>query len=178
MTPERGDARLREVISSWAAWRLPVTAWEQDVLPLRVAGLSPPLMDALCASGEVVWIGAGEGKVALYLRDDVSLLRPAGADRTASGHRRYPRCGFVGKPWRVVLPRTGGAGGEPERAVLSALWELVWAGTVTNDAWHPLRSGGRDPASAGAAAVLRRRARPTAALPAALGRWSLVSPPA
>ena len=37
--------------------------------------------------------------------------------------------------------------GEPERAVLAALWELVWAGTVTNDAWHPARGPpGRRPA--------------------------------
>jgi ATP-dependent Lhr-like helicase len=65
--------------------------------------------------------------------------------------------------------------GEPERAVLAALWELVWAGVVTNDAWHPLRSGGRIPLRTVPPPVLRRRARPTAALPAALGRWSLVS---
>ena len=59
--------------------------------------------------------------------------------------------------------------------MLAALWELVWAGTVTNDAWHPLRSGGRIPLRTVPPPVLRRRARPTAALPAALGRWSLVA---
>jgi ATP-dependent Lhr-like helicase len=64
--------------------------------------------------------------------------------------------------------------GEPERSLLASLWELVWAGVVTNDAWHPLRSGGRIPLRTVPPPVLRRRARPTAALPAALGRWSLV----
>jgi ATP-dependent Lhr-like helicase len=50
----------------------------------------------------------------------------------------------------------------------------VWSGAVTNDAWHPLRSGGRIPLRTVPPPVVRRRARPTAALPAALGRWSLV----
>jgi ATP-dependent Lhr-like helicase len=64
---------------------------------------------------------------------------------------------------------------EPERAVLAALWELVWAGVVTNDAWHPLRSGGRIPLRTVPSPLVRRRARPTASLPASLGRWSLVA---
>ncbi len=59
-----GDARLREVISQLGGVAMPVATWEQDVLPLRVPGYRPPLLDAACASGEVVWIGAGEGRVA------------------------------------------------------------------------------------------------------------------
>ena len=71
-----GDARLREVISQLGGVAMPVATWEQDVLPLRVPGYRPPLLDAACASGEVVWIGAGEGRVALYLRDDVPCCSP------------------------------------------------------------------------------------------------------
>ena len=77
----RGEPRLREVISQLGGVALPVAAWEQDVLPLRVPGYQPALLDALCAAGEVVWIGAGEGRVALYLRDDAPLLRRRGAAR-------------------------------------------------------------------------------------------------
>src|SRR3954453_13428720 len=174
----RGEPRLREGISQLGGVGLPVAAWEQDVLPLRVPGYQPALLDALCAAGEVVWIGAGEGRVALYLRDDAPLLAAAAP---AAGDREVPG---------TVVPRVADSlqdrgplffrelvelSGEPERAVLAALWELVWAGTVTNDAWHPLRSGGRIPLRTVPPPVLRRRARPTAALPAALGRWSQVS---
>ena len=72
------------------------------------------------------------------------------------------------------------------RALLAALWELVWAGLVTNDAWHPLRglAGGRAlrvVPDAPAGRRLRRRGRPSAAVPAAQGRWSpvahLLAPP-
>ena len=41
--------------------------------------------------------------------------------------------------WSDLLAATGL---EPE-AALPALWELVWAGEVTNDAWTPLRAGRR-----------------------------------
>jgi ATP-dependent Lhr-like helicase len=174
----RGQPRLREVISQLGGVALPVAAWEQDVLPLRVPGYQPALLDALCAAGEVVWIGAGEGRVALYLRDDAPLLAAAA---TPAGDREVP--GTVVTRVADSLQDRGALffrelvelSGEPERAVLAVLWELVWAGTVTNDAWHPLRSGGRIPLRTVPPPVLRRRARPTAALPAALGRWSLVS---
>ena len=49
----RGEPRLREVISQLGGVALPVAAWEQDVLPLRVPGYQPALLDALCAAGEV-----------------------------------------------------------------------------------------------------------------------------
>ena len=59
---------------------LPVSLWESEVLPRRVPGYQPAWLDALCASGEVVWVGAGLDRVALYFREDAPVLgRPAGA---------------------------------------------------------------------------------------------------
>ena len=49
----RREPRLREVISQLGGVALPVAAWEQDVLPLRVPGYQPAMLDALCAAGEV-----------------------------------------------------------------------------------------------------------------------------
>jgi ATP-dependent Lhr-like helicase len=165
-----GENRLREVISQLGGVALPVAAWEQDVLPLRIPGYRPALLDALCASGEVVWIGAGEGRVAVYLRDDAPLLHtsePEVPEGSAVADALRDRGALF---FRELVELVG----EPERAVLAQLWELVWSGAVTNDAWHPLRSGGRIPLRTVPPPVVRRRARPTAALPAALGRWSLV----
>src|SRR4029079_14943065 len=127
--------------------------------------------------GEVVWIGAGEGRVALYLRDDAPLLAaaaPLAGDREVPGTVVTRVADSLQDRGALFFRELVELSGEPERAVLAALWELVWAGTVTNDAWHPLRSGGRIPLRTAPPPVLRRRARPTAALPAALGRWSLV----
>ncbi|HEX6701528.1 MAG TPA: hypothetical protein VF101_12445, partial [Gaiellaceae bacterium] len=62
---------------------------------------------------------------------------------------------------------------EPEVA-LPALWDLVWAGEVTNDAWTPLRAGRRYQAPKPARGRPRRFSRQRAsAITATQGRWSL-----
>jgi ATP-dependent Lhr-like helicase len=151
-----------------------VAAWEQDVLPVRVSGYRESDLDTLCALGEAVWIGAGDGKVAIYLREDVPLLhRPAPEpdrplDDTAEAILERLAAGgaLFFRDLTAALPE------ETERTVLASLWELVWRGRVTNDAWQPLRSG-RTPRAV-PQPLVRRRARPTAGTPAAQGRWSLV----
>ena len=70
---------------------LPVEIWERDVLPRRTGAYSQSWLDSLCASGELVWVGAGplggrSGRVALYFRDDApSLGPPSWAARRARG---------------------------------------------------------------------------------------------
>src|SRR5204863_102831 len=76
-----GVDRLREVLVPLQGIALPVEAWERDVLPRRVGTYSPTWMDQLCASGELVWIGAGaigrrSGRVALYFREDAPHVGP------------------------------------------------------------------------------------------------------
>ena len=53
----------------------------------------PEHLDALCASGEVVWIGAGLDRVALYFREDAAVLgQVAGAPRPeGEAHDSDPR---------------------------------------------------------------------------------------
>jgi ATP-dependent Lhr-like helicase len=69
------------------------------------------------------------------------------------------------------------SGGGPDRDVLDALWDLVWAGEVTNDTFAPLRALRWKRTGS-----VTRRLRPgrLTALgpPEAAGRWSLVEPPA
>src|SRR5256885_1854728 len=75
-----GRATLREALVPLQGLSLPVALWESDVLPRRVPGYQPMQLDALCASGEVVWVGAGLDRVALFFREDAPLLgRPAAA---------------------------------------------------------------------------------------------------
>ena len=84
-------ATLREALVPLQGLALPVSLWESEVLPRRVPGYQPAQLDALCASGEVVWVGAGLDRVAVYFREDAPLLgrRPG---RSAEGEaRRDPR---------------------------------------------------------------------------------------
>ncbi|HEY7730376.1 MAG TPA: hypothetical protein VH950_05690, partial [Gaiellaceae bacterium] len=49
-------ATLREALVPLQALPLPVSLWESELLPRRVPGYQPAWLDALCASGEVVWV--------------------------------------------------------------------------------------------------------------------------
>jgi ATP-dependent Lhr-like helicase len=135
-------ASLREGLVPLQALPLPVALWETDVLPRRVPGYRPEHLDALCASGEVVWVGAGLDRVALYFREDAPALGqvPAAPRPEGEAHDRI-RAALDGSAlfWFDLLAETGL---EDEEA-LPALWDLVWAGEVTNDAWTPLRAGRR-----------------------------------
>ena len=67
-------ATLREALVPLQALSLPVSLWESEVLPRRVPGYRPELLDQLCATGEVVWVGAGLDRVALFFREDAAVL--------------------------------------------------------------------------------------------------------
>ncbi len=189
-----GVDRLREALVPLQAVALPPEVWERDVLPRRVGAYSPAWMDQLCASGEVVWVGAGalgrhSGRVALYFREDAAALGPPSRGRAPADAPAEPRhsavrerlavgaCFFTDLLMDVDLA--------PEE-LQEALWDLVWSGIATNDAFAPLRAprltlarGQRSLAAGGGASrrtgrfAGRRRAGSAAQLQ---GRWSLTDP--
>src|SRR5579871_4575575 len=167
-------ATLREALVPLQALALPVALWEDEILPRRVPGYRPEQLDALCASGEIVWVGAGLDRVALYFREDAAALgQVAGTPRPEGAIHDRLRSAFGSGAlfWSDVLEETGLA---PDEA-LPALWDLVWAGEVTNDAWAPLRAGRRH----GVPKPERRprrfsRSRGIGAT-ATQGRWSLTN---
>ncbi|GIU95482.1 MAG: DEAD/DEAH box helicase [Gaiellaceae bacterium] len=165
---------LREALVPLQALPLPVGLWESDVLPRRVPSYQPAELDALCASGEVVWVGAGLDRVAIYFREDAPALGPPPADPPPEGEAPAAlRAALAGGAlfWGDLLAASGL---DPDVA-LAALWELVWAGEVTNDAWVPLRAPRRYQAPRPAPRS-RRFARSRAATPSPTqGRWSLTA---
>ncbi|MEP7360352.1 MAG: helicase-related protein, partial [Chloroflexota bacterium] len=195
-----GIDRLAEVIAQLEGTPLPASALERDILPVRVAGYGPRLLDELGAAGEVVWLGLGslgkdDGRVALYRPDRLPLLLTPSAGPAADApsgwlhdairtHLRERGASFYRDLLASAL-RVGAERGEApvrERDLLDAVWDLVWATEVTNDTFAPLRalrwprtgSGRRTGATAG---VARPRFAGAARMgpPEAAGRWSLVS---
>jgi ATP-dependent Lhr-like helicase len=184
-----GVDRLREILVPLQGLALPAEVWERDVVPRRVGAYSPAWMDQLCASGEVVWIGAGalgrgSGRVALYFREDLGLLGappfrgevPAGPEHEAVGGRLAAgACFFTDLLVDVAL--------SPEE-IQEALWDLAWAGVATNDAFAPLRAPRLTLARAQREHTRRatRRSgrfgarRRDAASAQVQGRWSLTEP--
>jgi ATP-dependent Lhr-like helicase len=87
-------------------------------------------------------VGAGSDRVALYFREDAAALgQVAAAARPEGEAHEQLRAAFERGAlfWFDLLAETGLA----DEEALPALWDLVWAGEVTNDAWTPLRAGRR-----------------------------------
>jgi ATP-dependent helicase Lhr and Lhr-like helicase len=185
-----GVDRLREQLVPLQGLALTPSTWEQEVLPRRVGAYSATWIDQLCASGELVWVGAGalgrtNGKVALYFRDDAPLVGPppiAGRapaldlPEHAAVRERLERgsCFFSDLLVDVAFP--------PEQ-IQEALWDLAWAGEVTNDAFAPLRAPRLTLARAQRRASLRSgrsggrfSGRRGAGRAEVQGRWSLTAP--
>jgi ATP-dependent helicase Lhr and Lhr-like helicase len=141
-----GIDRLRETLVPLQGLALPAEVWESDILPRRVGAYSPTWMDQLCAAGEVVWIGAGalgrnSGRVALYFREDLALLGPPpyrGDIPDSEAHEAIRARLAAGACFFTDL-LVDVAGFSPEE-IQEALWDLAWAGAVTNDAYAPLRA--------------------------------------
>jgi ATP-dependent Lhr-like helicase len=168
-------ATLREALVPLQALPLPVALWESELLPRRVPGYAPAQLDQLCASGEAVWVGAGLDRVAVYFREDAPALgRVAAADPPEGEVADRLRETLVGGAqfWFDLLAESGL---EAEEA-LPALWELVWAGEVTNDAWTPLRAGRRYGIPRPERRPRRFSRRRATAVTATQGRWSLADP--
>ena len=164
-------ATLREALVPLQALPLPVALWESEVLPRRVPGYAPAQLDQLCASGEVVWVGADLDRVALYFREDAPVLGQVPAAERPDGetHDRL-RSALENSAlfWFDLLAETGA---ETELA-LPALWDLVWAGEVTNDAWQPLRAGRRYGLPKPQRRPRRFSRRRATEITATQGRWS------
>lgn len=165
-------ATLREALVPLQALSLPVSLWESEVLPRRVPGYRPEQLDQLCATGEVVWVGAGLDRVALIFREDAAVLgRPAGTPPPEGAAHDAIRAALATSAefWFDLLAATGL---EPE-AALPALWDLVWSGEVTNDAWQPLRAGRRYGVPKPERRPRRFSRQRATAVTATQGRWSL-----
>jgi len=182
--PRRGLDGLLDAIEQLQGAPLAASDLDELILPARVADYAPRDLDELCAAGEVVWrgiesVGPTDGRVALYLADNIPLLAPpptAVDDQLAASVLEV----LSARGAMFFDDLAGRLGGFPND-VLDALWQLVWAGHVTNDTLAPLRARRR--VSGRAKSTDRGRQRPprgfrsrrAARRPGSEGRWSLIN---
>lgn len=185
----RGAEALVESLGMLSGAALVASTIEADVLPARVRAFRPTMLDELLTAGELVWIGAGavgarDGRIRLCFVDQLALLSPGWEPRDR------PK-GLLHDALRELLAERGAsfwsqlrgaAPGSQDPEILAALWDLVWAGEVTNDSLAPLRAvlGGAKVASKSSTSRRTSRPRPgrlnRIGPPAGQGRWSLVAP--
>lgn len=168
----KGLARLQEMVDQLEGHPLPFSDLESSILPQRMADYSPMLLDQLGMTGQVVWLGRGalgarDGRIALYNRENVGLLvdQPELPDDffTVDPLRRVLLDHLEARGACFLVELQQIADGAKLVDVTRALWDLVWAGLVTNDTFLPLRG-----LSVRARQGTARRARAQTAG----GRWS------
>ncbi|HET7501847.1 MAG TPA: DEAD/DEAH box helicase [Kofleriaceae bacterium] len=191
--PRRGVGALRDAIARLEGVALPFSELEARILPARILDYHPRMLDELGAAGELVWVGAGalgarDGRVVLLRRDRALALAPPAqpvahpsavhdaivAHLTASGASflvaiEQAVAGAVTRAEAHAgeIPAGASVRGASHAPIVAALWDLVWAGVVTNDTFAPLRS---IVLPAGQSAGRRVNAHASFG-----GRWSLVS---
>jgi ATP-dependent Lhr-like helicase len=190
------------VVEQLAGAPLPASGFESLIMPSRLPGYTPALLDELTTAGEVTWCGTGalaggDGWIAVAPSDVADLLLPEVEDAVPD----TPLHGAVLSAmdggalfFRQLAERAGavlldgGAEAPSDQDVVAALWDLVWSGLVTNDTIAPLRAlvSGRGAAHKARGSTPRGRyarlrgARPAmpsrTGPPTVAGRWSLVVP--
>ena len=183
----RGVEAVAAAVEQLQGTPLPASALERLILPARIADYSPAYLDELTASGEVVWAGGGsipggDGWVRLVYADAAPLLLPppddglaltplhqAVLDTLADGQALF---------FRQLADRVKAT---DDAALAAAVWDLVWAGWLSNDTLAPLRallaggSGAHRSRPTPARSRYRRPGRPVlpsrSGPPTVAGRW-------
>lgn len=142
----RGVDGVAAVIDQLAGAPIPASAWESLILPSRVSDYSPSMLDELTATGEVVWSGAGsipgnDGWVALHLADTAPLTLPLSPTPHTPDALQTELLATLGSGGAYFFRQLAeSVGSTNDTLLVDALWELVWAGLVTNDTFSPLRT--------------------------------------
>ncbi len=172
--PPRGQNALGSAIDLLQGAVVPASVLERDVISAR-SEFTQDQFDRMFLSGDLVWVGRGslgakDGRVSLFHRDALpnfwngpETALPEG-DQCQAIHEYLQAHGA--SFFRDIYTAVGG--GDMQTAA-SALWDLVWAGYVTNDTYEPVRQFATRRTSRG-------RPRGTTRYPShTSGRWSLVA---
>ena len=163
-----------------------------DIIPVRTGPAGLAVIERWVAAGALIWVGAGAagphgGRIRLCTPDQFAI---------AAAGWEWPEApdGEVHQAIRAHLDANGAsfwwslrsaAPTVDDDALLAALWDLVWAGEVTNDSIAVVRAwtavAGRSAARRSGPRSRSLRPRPGAISrqgpPAAAGRWSLLRRP-
>ncbi|MGZ4437471.1 MAG: DNA glycosylase AlkZ-like family protein, partial [Nocardioidaceae bacterium] len=191
----RGVDGVLTVVDQLAGCAVPASALEPLVLGSRVVDYAPSMLDELTASGEVLWSGHGtlpgtDGWVSLHLADTAHLTLPDHGETDGGELEAAILAALAGGGAYFFRQLADLVGSTDDKAMESAVWDLVWAGRLANDTLAPVRaltSGGRTahrarrtpprtrtlgrprPGSLGRPEMPSRTGPPTMA-----GRWSLL----
>jgi len=138
------DALVRAIEQLQGA-SVPASALETLVLPSRITGYSPSMLDELTASGELLWAGQGslpgnDGWVSLQLADTADLLLAPVSELSSTPLHDRVLAELDGGSALFFRQLSDRVKSLDDSALSVALWDLVWSGHLTNDTLGPLRA--------------------------------------
>ena len=185
----RGVDGVLAVVDQLAGCPVPASALEPLVLAARVQDYEPSHLDELTASGEVVWAGhaslpGADGWVSLHLADSAPLTLPEPQPFEFSElHEAVLQALAPGGAWFFRQLATS-VGSTDDAALSAALWDLVWAGRISNDTLTPLRAltrsgtpshrSRRPPPRVRMSSTTRGRMPARTGPPETAGRWAVL----
>lgn len=163
-----GEAALVQALKALEGVALPPKVWENAVLPRRVAGYRPAMLDELIARGEFIWriLPDAGGRLAFYSAERIDWAAEVpeiGAELSPEERRLYEILKRRGASFGHVLAMQMGQ--TPVMPLLTHMMEMGW---VSCDSFAPLRGQGM-PADLKARVQQRVRAQ-------SAGRWELAMP--
>ena len=193
---QHGETGLLKVVRQLAGFEAAASAWEPQLLRVRLAKYEPELLDRLCLSGLVSWgrlslhprlfqsddhdrrriVPTSAAPISLFVREEQSWLLEMRHDSTDSAGTSHIHLSQVATDLSRILQDAGASffadlvrmTNHLPAEVEDALWELVAAGLVTADGFDNLRAL-MDPHRRRAVGRERsRRPRHSA------GRWTLL----
>jgi len=147
-----GSEGVLRAVEQLAGAVVPASALETLVLPSRVAAYGPALLDELTTSGEVLWRGHGalpgdDGWVSLHLSETAHLtLAEPSQDLELSELHRLVLDALSGGGAFFFRTLSDAVAINDDEELTRILWDLIWAGHISNDTLAPLRAllmGGR-----------------------------------
>ena len=138
------DEKLLEVLKYLHGQYYPVTWWEDFILPSRIAGYDPKMLDVLCATGSVRWMG----RIGKKTRE--AAFFPVN-EEDISGETIEPQTDFTTDDFETKLLETLDNRGASflkdlsrllataPAELLAKLERLVWSGIITNDSFSIAR---------------------------------------
>jgi ATP-dependent Lhr-like helicase len=142
----KGTRDLFERLRRLTCLGLGAGLWEKEVLPARLAGYEPGMLDTVLRRAGLVWRGDGPGRTLFFFAGDEDLLAAdAGPAKTGEAGEALASDGLAALfpdplaayDFSALLRRSGLRPGE----LTKRLWEALWRGQVENDDFEALRHG-------------------------------------
>lgn len=157
---------LDEVVTQLSGYRLPVSVW-LDTLSLRIRGYHSEQLDDRVRNGEMFWSGSSSGgghRLLAFASDPMGARSSIRSSEDLLEPNALRILEFLEQNGASFLHQLSSGLNEPPSSIAPLLWDLIWAGWVTNDSLDPALGDKPQPER------WRERRRPIWGK----GRWSLL----